>query len=75
MLLGSVTFMSCLSVRFFAAVHCLSVILPSSCMRSSTTLRRASARSGKLTGSVVPGFWVRPASSAACERLSLPPAR
>jgi hypothetical protein len=33
-------------------------MIPSSFIRSRTTLRRARALSGKLTGSVVPGFWV-----------------
>ena len=53
-----------------AAVHCLSLISRSWCIRSRTTLRRARAASGKCTGSVAPGRWVRPASMAAWGRVS-----
>ena len=54
-----------------ALVHGASPRSLSSCMRSSTTLRRFRAASGCLNGSYVSGDCTMPASRAACGSVSL----
>ena len=53
------------SPRFIAFCAVCGVIIPSSAILASTSLRRASAFSGARTGEYVVGAWGRPASSAA----------